>query len=509
MQAEAPVAPADDAAATPEAADRTMADDAAAAPDADAAMQEADDAAVEDTALIAATAEAAAKKAEGNTAFGAGKHEEAESAYAAGLASLDGHDTSGAEPSPTQVEARDLVVSLHVNRAAALLRLERRADAEQACDAALKLQPENVKALYRRGVARADNPLKAIEDLKQALRLEPGNTAAKRELAKAERRRAEREREEQRKMKQGLRKAASLSLYGDKEAEKREKAQRKKRREAAQRERHAACNAARKAEGKEELSFSEWEKDEKATRERLAKDRERASEAAAAARRDERRRRSGGDDVVVVDDEGDLARGYKTTDDGRRTSYFSRTPDADTAQLLAANQAPQRITAAAEVTDSDGSAWNAAGTTFEERDMKTWCEETLRRRLREAAATVEGVAIKATSITKCSGEASLVVSRGRARRIFEFAADIKWEAKLPAEAPPGPGACTITGTLRMPEISSSINDGAYAAHARKDAHTQLSPSRAAALDAAINEFAAAARAAVVAFVGDYAEKKIR
>ena len=105
---------------------------------------------------------------------------------------------------------------MHVNRAAALLRLERREDAEQACDAALVLQPENVKALYRRGVARAENPIKAIEDLKRALQLEPGNTAAKRELAKAERRRAEREREEQRKMKQGLRKAASLSLYGDK-----------------------------------------------------------------------------------------------------------------------------------------------------------------------------------------------------------------------------------------------------------------------------------------------------
>ena len=509
MEVDAPVAPADDAAVTPDATMREV-----TAPQDDAAPQDAaaaaDDAAVEDdAALIEATQTAAARKAEGNTAFGAGKHEEAESAYAAGLASLDGHDTSGAEPSPTEVEARDLIVSLHVNRAAALLRLERREDAEQACDAALKLQPENVKALYRRGVARAENPIKAIEDLKRALQLEPGNTAAKRELAKAERRRAEREREEQRKMKQGLRKAASLSLYGDKEAEKREKAQRKKRREAAQRERHQACNAERKARGEEELSFSEWEKDEKATREKLAKDRERASEAAAAARRDERRRRSGGDDVVVVDDEGDLARGYKTTDDGRRTSYFSRTPDAEAAKLLAANQAPQRITAAAEVTDSDGSAWNAAGTTFEERDMKTWCEETLRRRLREAAATVEGVAIKATSITKCSGEASLVVSRGRARRIFEFAADVAWEAKLPAEAPPGPGACTVTGTLRMPEISSSINDGAYAAHARKDAHSQLSPSRAAALDAAINEFAAAARAAVVAFVGDYAEKKIR
>ena len=199
-----------------------------------------------------------------------------------------------------------------------------------------------------------------------------------------------------------------------------------------------------RAEGKEELSFSEWEKDEKATREKLAQGsgaRERGRRRRA--RRAERRRRSGGDDVVVVDDEGDLARGYKTTDDGRRTSYFSRTPDADTAQLLAANQAPQRITAAAEVTDSDGSAWNAAGTTFEERDMKTWCEETLRRGLRAAAAEASGVTIRATSITKCSGEASLVVSRGRARRIFEFAADIKWEAKLPAGAA-GPGACAIT-----------------------------------------------------------------
>ena len=131
MQAEAPVAPADDA-ATPEATTRQA--DAPAADNADAAMQaETDDAAVEDdAALVEATQTAAARKAEGNAAFGKGAHEEAESAYAAGLETLSGHDTSGAEPSPTEVEARDLIVSLHVNRAAALLRLERREDAEQA-----------------------------------------------------------------------------------------------------------------------------------------------------------------------------------------------------------------------------------------------------------------------------------------------------------------------------------------------------------------------------------------
>ena len=416
---------------------------------------------------------------------------------------MDGHDTSGAEPSPGKVEARDLIVSLHVNRAAALLLLERREDAEQACDAALVLQPENVKALYRRGVARAENPIKAIEDLKRALKLEPGNTAAKRELAKAERRRAEREREEQRKMKQGLRKAASLSLYGDKEAEKREKAQRKKRREAAQRERHQACNAARRAEGKEELSICEWEKDEKATREKLAKDRERASEAAAAARRDERRRRSGGgDDVVVVDDEGDLARGYKTTDDGRRTSYFRRTPDADTAQLLAANQAPQRITAAAEVTDSDGSAWNAAGTTFEERDMKTWCERRCAGgcgRPRPRLLVYQYARHPSQNVVERRRSSSREAARGASsssRRISNG---------RPSSRPmaPRPGACTITGELRMPEISSSCAMTAPTPRARAQGRAILSPAPSRARSAALvareqaHHFAAAARRAPV------------
>ena len=243
-------------------------------------------------------------------------------------------------------------------------------------------------------------------------------------------------------MKQGLRKAASLSLYGDKEAEKREKAQRKKRREAAQRERHQAC-AARRG-GKEELSFSDWEKDEKATREKLAKDRERASEAAAAARRDGRRRRSGGDDVRGRRRRGRLSEGLQ--DDGRRATdvILSRTRTPILLNCWPRTRRPS-ATAAAEVTDSDGSALRPGG-----HDLRGARHEDVVRGdaaggAREAAAA-SGVSIKATSITKCSGEASLVVSRGsRARRIFEFAADIKWEAKLPAEAPPGPGARGLRG----------------------------------------------------------------
>jgi tetratricopeptide (TPR) repeat protein len=505
-----------DGAVQPDAADDPplLAGDAAAAGD-DLLAAYDDEAAFAEAALRAAAVAAGALKTEGNAAFGAGSNAAAEAAYAAGLAALGEkatHTVTGEEPSAARVEAVDLMASLHVNRAAALLRLERRADAEAACSAALALQPENVKALYRRGLARAENPAGAVEDLKKALAAEPGNVAARRELQRAERRRAVKQREAQRQMKDGLRKASSLSLYGDKEAEKRARAKRQAAHEKRKVERHAAHNAARRARGEEDVSRSDFEKSEEARSKALAKDRERASEAAACARRDEKRRSSGGaDDVVVVSDEGDLARGYKTTDDGRRTSYFSRTPDEESARLLAAEAVPQRLEgdAARAVSDSDGSAWNAAGTTFEERDMGTWCESALKARLKTAAAEADGVAVRATSITKMSGEASLVVSRGKARRIFEFAADVAWEARLPAEAPPGPGAATVTGTLRLPDISSAVAEGAYVSTAVRDAHARLSPARETGLQRALNAFAAAARAAIVAFVADYFEKKIR
>ena len=55
---------------------------------------------------------------------------------------------------PSKAEAATLLTTLHSNTAAALLKLERWEPAAKAATRALKLEPGNTKALYRRGVAR-------------------------------------------------------------------------------------------------------------------------------------------------------------------------------------------------------------------------------------------------------------------------------------------------------------------------------------------------------------------
>ncbi|XP_068929431.1 FK506-binding protein-like isoform X2 [Petaurus breviceps papuanus] len=75
---------------------------------------------------------------------------------------------------------------LHANLAACQLQLGQPTLAAQSCDRVLERDPRHVKALYRRGVARAafgelDG---AAADLRRVLEVEPGNRAAKEELGR-------------------------------------------------------------------------------------------------------------------------------------------------------------------------------------------------------------------------------------------------------------------------------------------------------------------------------------
>jgi tetratricopeptide (TPR) repeat protein len=91
-----------------------------------------------------------------------------------------------------QKDERDReVVAAYSNLALCLLKLGDAAAAAEACDAVLKMAPRHVKALYRRGTARAaaggaalDG---AVEDFKLLLEVEPANSAAKRAAAQARR----------------------------------------------------------------------------------------------------------------------------------------------------------------------------------------------------------------------------------------------------------------------------------------------------------------------------------
>jgi len=480
----------------------------------------------DDAALLAAVSDALGHKERGNAAFKSGDNDAAVAAYADGLVALkayrDAHADSdddadkASATTPAQVEEREVRVSLHLNSAMALLKLEQWEKALASSKAALDVQPENVKALYRKGVAgarlgRVDG---AVVDLQKALKLEPANRDAKRELARLTDIVRRKRLEEKKRFSGGLQRATSKGLYGDKEAEREKKKKLEAQASAKKRARHEKFNAARKEKGEDEVTFENWEKEEK---EKAEKEEKAAEEARRRQQRqrEEQRRKERGEDRVVVDDDLDLAncKGYKTLADGRRTSYFTNVPDQTTAQLLAAQQAPKKLEGgAAPSPDSngDGSAWNAAGTTFEERDMKGWADDALRDALRDVSSVTDGLSVKTTSVKKLTGEASLVVSRGRARHIFEYVADLSVECRLPGEAPPGPGATTIKGTLHMPEVSSSITDGQYEARfLRKSSSPSLSRPREAALEAAVAAYSDAVRAAVAAFVADFSEKRIK
>ena len=429
-------------------------------------------------------------------------------------------EEKSAKEAAEEIELREVKVSLHLNSAMALLKLERWDDAIACADDALAVQPENVKALYRRGVARSKLAQVdgAVSDLQACVKLEPGNRDAKRELAKLTDKVRQKRLEEKRKMGAGLQKATSAGLYGDKELAK----ERKKREEAAEsarkRKRHEKFNEERKAKGEDSLTFSEWEKKDK-EEVRKREEKEKAEQRKLEKARDEARRKQRaerGEDRVVVDDELDLksCKGYKTLPNGRRTSYFTNVPDQTTAELLQQQQAPKKIDSAADgdsaETKADGSAWNAAGTTFEERDMKGWVDDALKRHLKAVAANADGCAVLVTSVKKCSGEASLVISRGKARHVFEYTADLAFEATFPAEAPPGPGPATVKGVLHLPEISSSITDGNYESTvSKKPSSAKLSRPRLDALNAAVANLQDAANTAIADFVVEYQAKKLK
>lgn len=75
---------------------------------------------------------------------------------------------------------------LPINRAMALLKLERFEEAERDCTLGLKLDSKNVKALWRRGIARRSlgSVDEAKKDFETALTIDPVNKAVKEELAK-------------------------------------------------------------------------------------------------------------------------------------------------------------------------------------------------------------------------------------------------------------------------------------------------------------------------------------
>lgn len=81
-------------------------------------------------------------------------------------------------------EREKLLLKANLNNSLAYLNLNEPFEAEKAATSALKIDPNNEKALYRRGRALmiANEPQKAAEDFKKVLEINPSNKIAKENL---------------------------------------------------------------------------------------------------------------------------------------------------------------------------------------------------------------------------------------------------------------------------------------------------------------------------------------
>ena len=120
--------------------------------------------------------EATSLKELGTTAFKDGQFQQAAAKYLDAINMLEGIEDQNA-----------LLLSCQLNVAQANINIKDYTSAIKNATAALNLDSNNVKALYRRGLSynHVGNPELAIEDLKGALELDPDNKPVKLELQKA------------------------------------------------------------------------------------------------------------------------------------------------------------------------------------------------------------------------------------------------------------------------------------------------------------------------------------
>ena len=289
-------------------------------------------------------------KEQGNEMFKSGLNDKALASYSEGLRYLTKH-TSEAAAAPT-------LLSLHTNLAATHLRLERWAEARASAASALEIEPDLVKARFRRGVAsfRLGALDEAKADLTAVCKADPKNRDARTELSQVVEA-LKVARSEERKSMSGLF-SGQGGLYREEEARERRKRDeearsRKKKREEEESLKQewrdecarlkaegaaadgaaadgAAAEGAAEGEAMEEeppITFDDWKKQReeaaKAAKEKAEEEEKARKEAEAA----ERHRQRAKTDVVVVDDDDDLkgfTGGYKKRADGSTTTYFDR-----------------------------------------------------------------------------------------------------------------------------------------------------------------------------------------
>lgn len=197
-------------------------------------------------------------------------------------------------------------------------------------------------------------------------------------------------------------------------------------------------------------------------------------------------------------------RGYKTTADGKKTSYF-HTDISDEAKKLIAEQGfgkPQKLDVPIEEKEAKGggSSWNQAGT-YEEKGMTKWIHEAMSQAIQAVAFELPGSvgSVAVTAVTEASGDASIAVARGKRKHVADLSFVVEFEAKVSGQ--------TGRGKLTYSEVTSDLDDGFEVSY---EASADTPPAMREVFDAYVkpagNHFQAAVNAAVRQVITEFCSK---
>mmetsp|Transcript_19976 Transcript_19976/g.37113 ORF Transcript_19976/g.37113 Transcript_19976/m.37113 type:complete len:535 (-) Transcript_19976:212-1816(-) len=414
-------------------------------------------------------------KATGNEHFKQGQNEDAIKMYAKGtqvlkpLVDLEPPELD-AGVKQTQVE---LHVSLLLNQTAAELKLSRWSSATKTSTLALQQidrseahlqnpQMSRVKGLFRR--AQSHTKVGSLEegksDLVALLKLDRSNKEALREYTRVKKI-LQASREQEKKMYSAAFEKMSLSggMYKDQEIERKRKALKKIEDE---RLRRAKWKSEVENTRDKDMSFEDWckkdderiaEEKRKEEEERQARrkkeDEERAKRAAEARAR---RAAEGNDD----DDELELDEEDRKALAEKKSYCYFRTEHTEEEKALLASSGhskPSKIQSGDTAGEDEAavtSAWNANGTTWEEKDITSSAKEKLEAALSAVSGKITEGEIAVTKVTSVAGHAQIVVTRSKPAPVLDMSAKLKWTLT------PSDGSEAVSGTAELSDISTGV-----------------------------------------------------
>lgn len=277
---------------------------------------------------------ATANKEEGNGHFKKGDLDKAVRSYRKGTNQLKplNKNNTGDE----QVKA--LLVTLQNNLSMVFFKQNKTKVSRDIATKSLKIDAKNVKALYRRSMAhrKMGDHEKARDDLKEALKYEPSNTAVRKEFVAVKKELVTYKEKQKKALAGAFSSGSGTSLYEDKEKEKRKKEEEKKKKKEAEKRREEERKKAwedecvkRMAKNEPAISYEEYEKELEEAEKKKKKEeenqhkRERRARAAAKKKAAAAKADSDSDDDELTPAELASLRGYKKTADGRTTSCKS------------------------------------------------------------------------------------------------------------------------------------------------------------------------------------------